>query len=684
MKPSQNQNPTNKQEPSSNILCHFINEGKTMDMMDMEQTNRTQEETRYDDLILEVEELTGDDEAAVHDQLPSVEEAKANLPQQSSGKLKKRLFISFGVVLVVAAIIGGIVAETRSYKAPEPVILTGRGEEIVRFLFEEQVTPLPALKDPTFPQHHAAMFVADGDAYHMDHTESPEMARRFLERYVLAVLYYHFNGPKWNYGLDFLSAQDHCAWYQRFDTSSGKTIRLGVTCDEAGYVTKVNLSQNNLQGRSIPDEIKVLEHVETFHIYFNTISGEIPEGFRHMKKLKSIGLMQTGLTGTIPSWIGEMGQLTTLALGNNNFHGEVPQSISGLTQMRILGLDDNGALSGNIKLFKRMYNLEALYLENNAFTGELPADKKTWPNLVELDASNNMIDNTVPAAIINHGKLAVLDMHKNLMSGVFPDDIFENTNLRVLALHENALEGTIPDRLPFLKNLQHLDFSRNKLTGTIPDDVSELTNLRYWATSNNAFSEQRVPNLSGMTNLVDFSMKYNNLIGTIPDWVGGLNHLEMLDLDNNRLTGSIPTWLGLLRGLNHLLLNRNNLEGSIPAQLQNLVHLDVLLLDGNNISGNADVICEADHTPPSIFTSNCYPGQNGERPQVECRCCTTCCLAGDNSCNNKAWTANVDPTWKYGFLRPNYRFSLANAPAEYSKEEDSSEEYDPIDDAFKA
>jgi Leucine-rich repeat (LRR) protein len=647
--------------------------------MDVEQANHpSQKETRYDDLI--VETFPADDEATIHDQLPSVEEAKANLPQQSSGKLKKRLFISFGIVLAAAAIIGGVVAAS-SNKKPEPVTLTGRAEEIVRFLFEEQVTPLPALKDPAFPQHHAALFVADGDVYHMDHTESPESARRFLERYVLAVMYYHFDGSKWNYGLNFLSGQDHCEWYQRFDTASGKTIRMGVTCDEAGYVTKLNLSQNNLVGRSIPNEIKALEHLETFHLYFNSLNAELPEAFRHMKKLKSIGLMQTGLEGTIPSWIGEMGQLTTLALGNNNFRGEVPQSISELTQMRILGLDDNGALSGNLNLFKRMYNLEALYLENNAFTGELAGGN--WPNLVELDASNNMIDRTVPASIINDGNLAVLDMHKNMMSGVFPDDIFENTNLRVLAFHENALEGTIPDRLPFLKNLQHLDFSKNRLSGTIPDDVAELTNLRYWATSNNRFSEQHVPNLSRMTNLIDFSMKYNNLIGTIPDWIGGLSHLELLDLDNNRLAGSIPTWFGLLGKLNHLLLNRNNLVGNIPAQLKNLKHLDVLLLDGNHISGDAEVICEAEHESPSIFTSNCYPGQNGEPPQIECRCCTTCCVAGDTSCNNKEWTSLVDPVWEYGFLRPNYRFSLANAPAEYSKD-NSSEEYDPIDDAFNA
>ena len=176
-------------------------------------------------------------------------------------------------------------------------------------------------------------------------------------------------------------------------------------------------------------------------------------------------------------------------------------------------------------------------------------------------------------------------------------------------------------------------------------------------------------------------MKNNNLIGSIPDWVGGLDQLKMRDLDSNELTGQIPSWLGLLTGLNHLLLNRNNLVGTIPEQFQNLRHLDILLLDSNSITGNANVICESENVKPTFFVSDCYPGQNGERPEIECRCCSTCCTDEDTSCNNQSWTNNFDPVWEYGFLRKNYRFNLENAPAAYSKES-SDAVTDPIDDAF--
>jgi hypothetical protein len=203
------------------------------------------------------------------------------------------------------------------------------------------------------------------------------------------------------------------------------------------------------------------------------------------------------------------------------------------------------------------------------------------------------------------------------------------------------------------------------MTGTIPDTLTQLTELRYLATSGNKFDAQELLDYSSLTNLHDLSMKANKLKGTIPDWIGELTSLQMLDLDANDLTGTIPTWVGLMRDLDHLLLNRNKLTGTLPFQMQN-IDLDVLLLDGNSFHGNANVICESDKVKPKYFISDCYP-RDGEPPEIDCRCCTTCCEDGNTECNNKEWTSNVDPEWEYGYVRPFYTFSLKNAPVLYSK-----------------
>jgi len=607
-------------------------------------------------------EVQSDD---THDQLPSVDEYKASIAVQPKGpsSMKRNIIILVSlscIILVISLIVKASKSSTTSQGQPG---LSGRTQEVENFLFSNDVSTLPQLRDVGSAQHRAAAFVADGDALQMPLTT--ETARRFVERYVLALIYYQFNGPRWTYNLKFLTGHDHCDWHETFKNADGKTVKQGVFCNQDGYVIELNLAWNNLKGTHVPVEIGYLAELETFHVYYNEIGGSFPDSFRHMSNLKGIGMMKTGLGGSLPEWIGELTRLTTLGLGDNQLHGTIPGSIKNLRDLKILGLDGNGGLMGSIEKLKQLSNLEALYLESNALTGNL--HNTNWPNLKELDVSNNALDLDFPVEFFNHPKLEVLDIHGNMMFGTFPDDIFENTQLEFFAAYNAGFSGTIPDRIGFLKNLKHLDLSFNGLNGTITDTLTKMTNLQYLATSGNHFTSQPMLDLSKLTNLVDLSMKHNHIVGSIPNWIGELTNLHLLDFDSNELTGSIPTWIGLVQSLEYLLLNRNQLTGTIPTQLQNMHHLQVLLLDGNSMTGNANVICESEKVKPSFFIADCYPGTNGERPEIECRCCTQCCADEDTTCNNKQWTSNVDPSWEYGYIRPRYTFSLANAPASYSK-----------------
>jgi hypothetical protein len=176
--------------------------------------------------------------------------------------------------------------------------------------------------------------------------------------------------------------------------------------------------------------------------------------------------------------------------------------------------------------------------------------------------------------------------------------------------------------------------------------------------------------LSKLTNLRELSMKDNNIIGSIPNWIGDLSSLQLLDLDANGLTGAIPSTIGNLKSMTHLLLNRNELTGTIPSEVQSMTKLNVILLDSNEITGNANAICDSPVIKPAAFVADCYPGQNGQSPEVECRCCTQCCSDDDPDCNNKTWTRNYDSSYKYGLMRQHYKFDLANAPAGYADPSD--------------
>jgi Leucine-rich repeat (LRR) protein len=672
---------------------------------DMQQYSTTMD----NDIQVEtVEDL--DVEMAEHS-LPTSEELKASLPPTSRKGRNICLVVTLllaiiGIVLVPVAVSKKNKNKSAEHHYPE------RTEEVIQFLWDNKVTDLPDLRTPGSPALLAAEFLADGDAYNMALTEANK--QKFIERYVMVLMYYSMGGTEWTYKLNFLSAVDHCEWNGLFTTGSGNTIREGVLCDGSGKVIKLNLGKkkesshkrvlkprmmsflmlyfsnavlffklaayNNLVG-AIPLEIKQLKDLDTFHLHFNggIKQSGLPEGFLHMPNLKSVALQYCEFSGTIQSWIGQLGQLTTLAVGNNRFYGTLPDSFANLSNLSFLALDDNNELKGNIELFKGMKKLKTLYMEDNFFDGELFDIVEHWPNLVELDMSRNMITGTLPASVFNHPSMGVADLHGNYIFGEFPEDIFENTALQGLSLHQNSLKGSIPDRIAYLSNMKHLDLSFNRLTGTIPDTFGMMTELRYLATSGNSFDAQSLIDLQHLTHLRDLSMKANNITGRIPNWIGANDQLQLLDLDGNKLTGSIPSWIGMLSGLDHLLLNRNLLTGTLPSEMKRLNMLSVLLIDSNSIRGNADAVCVDGAKNPAYFIADCYPAESGKGPEIECRCCTQCCLDGDVNCNNKAWTSNVDPMWEYGFVRPNYKFSLDNAPGSYAKGGDEgSTQVDPL------
>jgi hypothetical protein len=188
-----------------------------------------------------VEELPDDfEDQAVHDQLPSVEEAKANLPHKSAGNSKRFCLLVTSILGAVALATAGIIFASKSKEdIYEP---TGRMGDIVQFLYDNKISTLPDLRGGYTSQHRAAQFISDGDVYQMKHTK--ENSAQFVERYVLALLYYHFKGPEWTHQLQFLDGTDHCDWWMEYSTSSGENVRQGVQCNEDGDVVELNLGKS--------------------------------------------------------------------------------------------------------------------------------------------------------------------------------------------------------------------------------------------------------------------------------------------------------------------------------------------------------------------------------------------------------------------------------------------------------
>jgi hypothetical protein len=199
------------------------------------------------DGIVDTADIEEDGEQ-VHDQLPSVEEVKTNVPTKSSisimtFKKKSLVLIVTGVILMIIFVVAARV--TRNHKKKLRVdrdSSSDRIEAVVQFLRKNNISNEPSLRDQNSPQRQAARFMAVGDVYGMELTD--ETAEQFLERYVLVLLYYAMYGTEWTYNLRFMSAQDHCEWNSQFVTTSGRKLNQGVYCDENGFVTKLALGTN--------------------------------------------------------------------------------------------------------------------------------------------------------------------------------------------------------------------------------------------------------------------------------------------------------------------------------------------------------------------------------------------------------------------------------------------------------
>ncbi|KAM3682703.1 hypothetical protein ACJW31_12G092000 [Castanea mollissima] len=323
-------------------------------------------------------------------------------------------------------------------------------------------------------------------------------------------------------------------------TSSISCSWFGISCNQAGSVIGLNLTNSGLKG--------------TLHGF----------SFSSLPNLAILDLSMNGLFGTIPIEISNLSKLTLLDLSFNKLLGEIPSQIGLLTNLEDLYLE-----TGPLK------SLTVLSLYANDLHGCIPASLGNLSNLVYLFLNNNFLSCSIPASLCNLSNLVYLYLHDNQLYGSVPREIGNLSNLvelnmknnslteklTWLHMYDNPLSGSIPPEIGNLKSLFSLSFQFNNLSGSIPTSLGVLSNLT-------------VLHLNG-----------NLLSGTIPKELGNLKSLISLQLDTNQLNGTVPISLGNLSNLEVLFLRNNQLSGPFPQEIGNLLKLVVLQLDTNHSTG---------------------------------------------------------------------------------------------------
>ena len=226
----------------------------------------------------------------------------------------------------------------------------------------------------------------------------------------------------------------------------------GVTTDENGRVTGLDLGYNHLSG-SIPPELGNLKNLQSLDLSDNHLSGSIPPELGNLKNLQSLNLSYNDLSGPIPPELGNLKNLQYLNLDNNHLRGFIPPEL------------------GNLE------NLQSLRLFYNQLRGAIPPELGNLENLQSLTFQANGLCGPIPPELGNLSSLQSLNLFANQLTGEIPSELGNLKNLQRLDLSDNQLSGPIPPELGNLDSLQSLNLSGNQLSGCIP---SALLNFVSW------------------------------------------------------------------------------------------------------------------------------------------------------------------------------------------------------------
>ena len=171
------------------------------------------------------------------------------------------------------------------------------------------------------------------------------------DRTALETLYDATGGEGWTDSTNWRTAAALDTWF-------------GVTTDDAGRVTELDLGENGLTG-SLPPALGSLANLERLSLWGNELTGPIPSELGNLANLERVILSRNGLTGPIPGELRNLVRLEWLSLSRNGLTGPVPTWLGNLPR------------------------LQWLYLCCNALAGRVPGSLGSLPELDRVDVSYN-------------------------------------------------------------------------------------------------------------------------------------------------------------------------------------------------------------------------------------------------------------------------------------------------------
>ena len=420
------------------------------------------------------------------------------------------------------------------------------------------------------------------------------------DRTALMTLYNATNGPDWttnNYGWGSYHALN--SW-------------SGVTTDDDGRVTRLNLSNRNLSG-SIPKEIAHLTELTELHLNGNRLTGAIPKEIGHLTRLTELHLNDNQLTGSIPTTIDGLVGLTELHLNDNELTDAIPTTIGGLVGLTSLDLSDNQLTDSIPGTIDQLVGLTSLHLDGNAVTGAVPA---TVTNLTKITQTSQVkIDTPAvcrPSTMNALPWKTVLDACPGTATTpAAPSGIAATpagTSIHITwatpagngaAITAHELRYRPNNTTTWTTHTPTKPKTTNTTIGGLTPGTTYQTQIRATNQAGTSGWSTLTTTTTTTADRAALTALYNHTNGPhwnpscatnwntnkpLKDWHGTTTsngRITQLNLNNCALTGTIPTQIGDLTSLTNLNLTGNNLTGKIPATIGQLTLLTTLQLQSN-------------------------------------------------------------------------------------------------------
>ncbi|XP_062028718.1 MDIS1-interacting receptor like kinase 2-like [Rosa rugosa] len=362
-------------------------------------------------------------------------------------------------------------------------------------------------------------------------------------------------------------------------------VWTGISCNTAGSVNRINLTNSGIQGTLHEFPFLSFPNLEYVDLSLNKIFDAIPPKISSLSKLIYLDLSYNELSGKIPPEIGLLTNLEVLHLVGNQLNGSIPTSLGNLSNLNFLFLYEN-QLSGNIPPeMGNLHNLVELYLDTNYLTGPIPPTFGNFKELTVMSLCNNNLSGSIPLELGNLKSLVQLYICKNNLSGSIPASLGDLTNLTHLYLYQNELSGAIPKELGSLISLVDLELTMNNLTGSIPTSFGDLSNLEILYLRDNQLSGSIPEEIENLMKLTVLELDSNQFFGNLPQNICRGGSLENFTANDNYLTGPIPKSLKTCKSLFRLRLEWNQLTGNISEDFGVYPHLQFIDLSHNNLYG---------------------------------------------------------------------------------------------------